>query len=129
MRKYLLYSVVLLVALSVGFSSCDNDDEIDNRLVGRWQLVETTDEFAESCDFRGWLEFRSDGTYTDFDACENQTISGTWSVDGNRLRMVFYQYIIPIPITLTIVSISDSELALRVSILGQTQTTTWRRIN
>jgi hypothetical protein len=78
MRKYLLFSVTLLIALSVGFSSCESDDgdvremtdsEFKGLLVGEWRRYAYFADRAwwswgHDCERKILRTFNSDGTAT-----------------------------------------------------------------
>jgi hypothetical protein len=108
MKKYLLFSVTLLVALSVGFSSCQSDD--DDNIVGLWAFVNLTidaenpqnpqlaNEARQGAAFATILlqgtaiEFRRNGTFTFtvpmVDAFGgNGRIEGTYTYDRGRFTM------------------------------------------
>ena len=130
----------LLLVLCVGFSACGDDDGVNDNIkssdiVGKWQLIESSDEL-EPCDFEGWIEFKSDGTFEDFDLCEYDEedrplidvgSKGIWSLEGNKLTIVFDDF--PLSFVLTIVSISANELVTSVTFFGETTTNKMRRMN
>ena len=112
------WSWALLLALCVGFASCNKDGDgggSSGNIVGKWQMYEVTpSSYYDACDFEGWIEFKSNGTYTDFDKCDNSTVNGTWKKEGNQLTVVAGNF--PIPVAFTIISISSNEMVLEVEL-------------
>ncbi len=93
--------MVVILALCVGFASCNKDDDKDNngnngsngnngnngngstienlqeKIVGKWQMdksaysSEALSEM-EDCDFEGYFEFKADNTFFLYDPCEEE---------------------------------------------------------
>ncbi len=98
MEKLKYFSIVLVVALCAGFTSCSDDDDDENggsdSLVGVWQgeSVDTSyrngvmyDEDRESVR----IELKGDGSYVYYDYEEeygwDEGETGTWYQSGNKL--------------------------------------------
>ena len=90
MKAFRLFATSLLVALSMGFSSCGDEvtneiiqQEPDNTLdllIGTWQG--TGEAESET------LTFNKDNTYTEIN--EDETLSGTFEYFPNRYMFVTY---------------------------------------
>ena len=102
--------VFLLASLCIGLLfSCSSDDDASSEnnspIVGEWSYVSFTDietgevEPADACDVKDVLTFRADLTFTsiafsdngDLNAdgtigCDETNISGTYSIDNNKLN-------------------------------------------
>ena len=115
------WSWALLLALCVGFSSCSKDDKkIEEEVFGKWQLIESSDANLTDCDFQGWLEINSNGTFSEYNACIDFTYSSTWSTDpdGIVLDIQLYPDTMPDVIvsrSISIVSVSATELVIKYS--------------
>jgi len=101
-------ALTMLMVVCVGFSSCSKDDE-DGDIVGKW-LIESANVNFSPCTYDGWIEFKNDGTFTDYDACSNRNASGTWTRAENQLR-TNYDYSAE-TMYFTIVSLSKDKLVL-----------------
>jgi hypothetical protein len=127
MKKVLsVWSLVMLMTMYVGFSSCSKDDEesgnggdIGKMIVGKWQLVESSDTDNEPCDFQGWDEFKSDGKMSSYDACTSETTTGRWTADSGKNTITTTYDVLPISITFDVVSLTDKELILEGNVFGQ----------
>jgi len=148
----------LLMALSasvVVFNSCDDNNNpsgFSGNIVGKWQLVEATTQgtdylgnpvnntFTEDnpdsdnsglypCSFRGWREFKSDGTVEDFYDydCGGPATEyvGTWTMVGNKLTI----YDGGLPIIVTVTSLTANELVAYDREEGLTFTGRYIRVN
>ena len=113
-KVFKFLSWAILIALCVGLASCSKDEGGSDDIVGKWQIYYNSDGLDELCDYEDWFEFKSDGTYTEFDKCDNETVGGTWKREGNNLTIVAEYF--PIPIVFTIVSLSKDELVLESNI-------------
>ena len=96
MKKHIyLLLIAFLATMSFSLTSCsDKDDEPSNgNIVGSWQVV---DGIANAMDGEQYSQFREDGTYYDVmvysDDWANLTgkyyaIKGTWTLDGDKLKI------------------------------------------
>jgi hypothetical protein len=79
MKKVIKFcSWAIIVALCAGLSSCSKDDDVKNEdalIVGVWIFVEG--DGTEPCYQGTWMEFESDGTYTEYFSCNNKLFTGT----------------------------------------------------
>lgn len=96
--------------------ACGNDDEVstDSSIVGKWQLVSVSPqsmlEDYDECEFEGYVEFASNGKYSDHRPCGVSDIGGgKWKLSGNTLTII--SDILPTPIETTI-EISDNNLVI-----------------
>ncbi len=79
MKKYLL----ILLIFTVAFSGCKKeatDQNIRKTMIGRWYKVVSST--ANECAKESWREFKEDGTYDDYDACQLilRESAGQWTV-------------------------------------------------
>ncbi len=93
----LLMMLLGVMAFSVAFTACDDDDDDISKanIVGKWLLKKsTTDGIVELPDYdcptkKGYVEFLSDGRIKDVyynEECKAVTYTDTqWSLDGNTL--------------------------------------------
>ena len=115
MKKFTFaFTMILFMALLLGSCSSDSNDAAtpnSSLLIGKWKLVEvsTPDEY-EPCDFEGWSNFKTDGKFADYDACDGTTSNGSYTVNGNSLT--FTPDIFPIPVTLIIKTLTNSVLVV-----------------
>ena len=121
----------LLLALCVGFPACgdddgDNDNIKSSGIVGKWQMIESSFTDFEPCNFEGWDEFKSDGTFVSFGGCGGETWTGTWKLEGNNITAVHDDF--PGNIVFTIVSVSANELVLSGIRDGKTHIDKYKRI-
>ena len=107
MQKYLLVFVCcLLPVISLISCSKDNDEgELASSIVGKWQLVNVSPkEMAkdyDECEYKGYVEFESNGTYSDHRPCGVSDIGGgKWKLSGNSLTIT--SDLLPIPMKATI---------------------------
>jgi len=124
MKKVInFWSLAVIIALCVGFASCDKDDNKgkgddttinESDIVGKWQMFEVVpdDDDYDDCDFEGWIDIRADKTFTEYDACEDDTSIGTWKIDGSTMTVIHNAF--PIPIAFRVVSVSANELVLEI---------------
>ncbi len=119
------------MTLCLGFAACSDDDDNEkdstSKVVGKWQMYEATPSTDyEPCDFKGWITFNQDGTYSDYDYCTRSTTGGTWVVTANTITIT--ADVFPVPLAMKIVSITDSEMVLQFTILNQTTSAKYKRI-
>lgn len=119
MKKY--FSICLFFSLifaSLSLTGCGDDDNnqdvIESSIIGKWQLVSVMpQEMAvdyDECQFQGYIEFESDGTYSDHQTCGvNDIGGGKWSLNGNNLEIT--SDILPMPVNAS-VEISDNTLII-----------------
>lgn len=119
MKKY--FSICLLFSLiivSLSLTGCGDDDNnqdvIESSIIGKWQLVSVSPlEMAveyDECEYQGYIEFESDGTYSDHRPCDvNEIGGGKWELDGNNVEII--SDILPIPIVFG-VELTDNTLIL-----------------
>jgi len=111
--------IYLIALLSfICFISCsDDDDKISSsNIVGKWQLVSSTDKDTEPCLFKGYVEFLSNGKYEDKTGCNNANGDGRWELKGDGLTIT--ANILPIPITGTVKSLTDEEFIFELEGIG-----------
>ncbi|MDR3327453.1 MAG: lipocalin family protein [Prevotellaceae bacterium] len=129
MKKYLKFSWAILLALCIGISSCSKDDDDSNSsdLAGKWQLTEVradgvlqnpnvSTDYNEPCDYEGWSQFKSDGTFIDYDGCDNSTSGGTWRLNGNTVTVV--ADVFSISLNFKIISLNQTTLVFETTAIG-----------
>lgn len=128
LKDYFFLFLTLIIALT--FSSCKKENTVvneQNNLVGKWQLVETSDPGNyEPCDYKGWLNLLKTNKYEDYDACTKETGLGSWEFKNNAI--VITADIFPVPISTKIISVSKSTLVLELSFFGNSRQT-YKRLN
>lgn len=98
-KTLLLFTAFLLSVASTGCSDDDDNSVEAADLIGKWILVAEYDSDIDEWDY-DWadagyietLEFRADGTGTDYEKSPNnsgRTEEFTWSLDGNVLTRYF----------------------------------------
>ena len=123
----------MMAVLAIGmattmFLSCSKSDKLGNiseLIIGRWQLYESN-ATDDPCDFEGWIEFKTDGTCTVFDACDDTTETEQYTVNGKKITITID--FISLPVIFTVVSITDSKLVWRIDILGNQITEKYKKI-
>ena len=107
----------------------NNDNGNSGDIVGKWQIIETT--FSNSnhgfdvCELDGsWFEIKNNGTFEDFNFCENLTTLGTWNLEDKSLTLVLNGS----SSVYTVVSVSENELILSIVIGGVTVTVKSERL-
>ncbi len=116
MRKIANF-IFLFLSLFIGLTSCSKDEGdagLDDSIIGKWQLLSVSpNEMAvdyDECEFQGYVEFESDGTYSDHRPCGVSDIGGgKWKLSGNNLEIT--SDILPIPFKASI-EISDNTLII-----------------
>lgn len=103
MKKSLsyLFIVVFSAICAISCSDSENDNEIKSSIVGKWQLISVSPkEMAEDydkCEYEGYVEFESNGTYSDHRKCGVSDIGGgQWKLSGTSLTIT--SDILPIPL-------------------------------
>ncbi len=89
--KIFKYLLIMIVALTVSVSSCSDDDDPVNALVGTWEYTESEggEEFIFSLTIKETLTGTALITYTfEGEIEEVVTESFTWSTDGNKLTLI-----------------------------------------
>ena len=84
----------VFMTLIIGISSCKNDND---KIIGKWQInkISDTNGFRE-CHYQGWMEFRPDGEFVEYDKCNNATIEGKWHLDKiGKLTIVQFRTGVP----------------------------------
>ena len=96
---------VLIVLFAVFISSCSKDKP-EKIIIGKWILVEyLSDEYEpEACDFLSTLQFNADGTFTQYEACDEETTTGLYEVSETILSIIPDEF--PITIGLRIISLT-----------------------
>lgn len=122
---------LFLSALLITFTSCSKD-EVDESstpvaMVGKWKVdkVSNPDDY-EPCDYMGWIEIKAEGKYSEYDKCDNSTVSGSWVKTADNLTITSDEF--PIPVTLKIKSITESSMVLGITIDDSYQETTYKKI-
>lgn len=118
--KYLFAWVLTFTLCLTMVTSCskdDNNESYDTKLVGKWQLYEGIGDYFnyEDCDFEGWIDIKNDGNFSEYDKCEDYTMTGKWSTESNILIINYYS----VPLNYQIVSITDNELILEATLFGK----------
>jgi hypothetical protein len=104
--------IILLVTfgLFLTLTSCSKDSPKD-LIIGKWRLSEVSgpgEEDYEDCDFTGYIQFKSDGKFMSIDDCTEETETGLYSVEDNRLTVIADE--LPIPFVLEILVLNDETL-------------------
>ena len=94
------------------FFSCSEDEPTFSELIiGRWQLEDVSvSSGLEPCDYEGWVEFNSDRSYLDYDACTIGTTDGGWKIEGTRITIISSVY--PYPFESDIVELTKSAFVI-----------------
>ena len=122
---------VLTMALSfVLFSCSSNKGNLDDKLIGKWQLVETSEEASpEPCDLEGWFEFKNDGTFETYEACEETTATGKWEANNNENAIVLALDDFPFPMVWNVQSSTNKEMTIEINFLGTATTAKLKKIS
>ena len=88
MKTYFKYVMLLFVAaLSLGFTSCSDDDDDPASLVGTWQ------QYDEEYDEYYQITFKADGTFLDKgwdgDHSYEYSDTGRWQVEEDLLKITY----------------------------------------
>ncbi|KAA6344646.1 hypothetical protein EZS27_007736 [termite gut metagenome] len=129
MKKISLFGLCLFLLSLTVFISCSKDDDNNgnengiSKIIGKWQIKEvkingivddpTSDEgYFYPCDYQGWSLFKEDGTFDEYDACEDKNLpSGNWEINNHTLLITTKDF--PTPIEIILVEVSDSILILK----------------
>lgn len=86
--------VIGLVMTSTVFTSCKKDDDEEISLVGTWVSYSTQWEKVNGSVVEEWtnentgtITFNADGTYSDVSLSWNESSSGTYVLNGNKLTI------------------------------------------
>ena len=109
-----LFLTILITSFITGCSNDENNKDLNSSIIGKWQLVSVSPkEIAgdyDECEFEGYIEFESNGTYSDHRPCDvNEIGGGKWELDGNNVEII--SDILPIPFKFAI-ELSDNTLIL-----------------
>ena len=109
-----LFLTILITSFITGCSNDENNKDLNSSIIGKWQLVSVSPkEIAgdyDECEFEGYIEFDSNGTYSDHRPCDvNEIGGGKWELDGNNVEII--SDILPIPFKFAI-ELSDNTLIL-----------------
>ena len=101
MKKTMILTTVLFV--STFFMSCnsDDDDGVQDTIIGKWQLEKQfkndIEKSLSDCEKKSTMEFKTDNTFVDmgssFDQnqhCTSSTDPGTWKYNGDNAIKVSY---------------------------------------
>ncbi len=95
-----IFLLIFILTSPVLFNSCSDDDSPDkDKIIGQWEVFKiiangiTIPIEADDCDFKGALEFNSNGAFTAEDFEENlagecfldNLAEGTWVNKGNGI--------------------------------------------
>lgn len=110
-----LFLTILITSFITGCSNDENNEDLNSSIIGKWQLVSVSPkEIAEDydeCEFEGYIEFESSGTYSDHRPCGVSDIGGgKWELDGNNLEII--SDVLPIPINAS-VEIGNNTLTIK----------------
>ena len=140
MKKYFLFSVMVFMALSVGFSSCSDDDDdggTNGDVVGKWSLVSRTlNGSSESVNSSDFLEIKSDGNFLEYDGGDYAV--GTWRQTNGKLEINYDNektfelypkqgWVIFIPVSYNISKLTDKDMVLKATVLGYEGVQTYKR--
>ncbi len=109
-----LFLTILITSFITGCSNDENNKDLNSSIIGKWQLVSVSPkEIAgdyDECEFEGYIEFESNGTYSDHRPCDvNEIGGGKWELEGNNVEII--SDILPIPFKFAI-ELSDNTLIL-----------------
>ena len=101
---------VCVVFLAFSIFSCSKDKP-EKAIIGKWILVEyQSDEYeVEACDFLSTLQFNTDGTFSQYEACDKETTTGLYEVSETVLSVIPDSF--PITIGLRIISLTSRSLS------------------
>ena len=91
-KRFLLF-IFLFPILFSGCEKDTSDERIYSVLVGKW--IKT----ASNCDGGSWFDFKSDGTYDEFDGCATvmRENAGKWRIENQQLYIKAKVYPIDVP--------------------------------
>lgn len=116
-----IFSVLMILFVSLSFVACGSDDDDDNgngnngandqelqaKLVGKWQPTFYEASNDHSKDY--WL-FNADKTFLDYQYPINSKDKGTWTVEKGQIKMK-YDALTIIP-TYDIIELTDTKLTI-----------------
>ncbi|SCH14947.1 lipocalin family protein [uncultured Bacteroides sp.] len=138
MKKLNLFALLAMLFSISLFCACSSDDDETNddgndknyaeMIVGKWQFTEGNhpEEF-EPCDYQGWMEFLSDGSYKEYDKCQNRTVTGTWKINEEG-KFVLKTNELPIALTITIKELTKDKLVFEQELFGHVSILTHKRL-
>lgn len=101
----------ILVLVTVLFSCSEDEPTFAELIVGRWQLEEISNATnLEPCYYSGWVEFKSDRSYQDYNDCTIGTTDGGWKIEGSRITII--SAVSPFPLESEIVKLTKSEFVI-----------------
>ena len=101
----------ILVLVTVLFSCSEDEPTFAELIVGRWQLEEISNATnLEPCYYSGWVEFKSDHSYQDYNDCTIGTTDGGWKIEGSRITII--SAVSPFPLESEIVKLTKSEFVI-----------------
>ena len=123
---YLFISVLLIT-----IASCSKDDENESTLtasvIGKWQVEKySNSEDYDQCDYKGWVDLKDGGIYSEYDECDKSTTNGTWVKNGDNLTVISSE--LQIPFTFKIKSLTQTSMVLTLDIFGQVEEVTYKKI-
>ena len=93
------------------FSCSEDEPTFAELIVGRWQLEEISNATnLEPCYYSGWVEFKSDRSYQDYNDCTIGTTDGGWKIEGSRITII--SAVSPFPLESEIVKLTKSEFVI-----------------
>lgn len=116
MKKYLtLLFAALFAAMTISLTSCGNDEPDSDDIVGTW---ENTTEWATAIG-KEYIKFQKDAKFyevTVYNDGEVNTLRGTWSKDGNTVKISGKEVI---SVTSTISDLTSSSMTLTTMGIAQ----------
>lgn len=107
---YLFLTVFSVIAFALTSCSKDNDNIIDDDIVGTWKNITFGDDLSEIVGTQ-YMQFSENGAYTEVNIYSNETeiLKGKWEKNGNKIS-VYGNDIESIPTE--IIHLTESELKL-----------------
>nr|DAJ23556.1 MAG TPA: lipocalin-like protein [Caudoviricetes sp.] len=136
MKKLNLFALLAMLFSVTLFIACGDDDDDETKdsddvatlIVGKWQFTEGNhpEEFEE-CDYQGWMEFAADGSYKEYDKCQNRTVTGSWTINDEG-QFVLKTNELPIALKINIKELTKDKLVFEQELFGHVSILTHKRI-
>lgn len=109
MKNNLTY-LLLFCSVMIFFTSCDNDDDTFDRIVGTWQLtsIEVDGQQQDITDVKEILQFKDNSLFVRYIESNGEKIRGGWSYEGDMLNIS-----VDLPAGYYVVNLTGTELILR----------------
>lgn len=127
MIKKITKSLLLLfTAVTIGTSCSSSDDSVnggsnESLLIGKWKVSEFQypEEYVP-CDYEGIITFKENKQYTEYDSCNGETYTGTYSLANNSLTVINQEF--PIPYAFRVVTLTNQKMVLEATLFDANET-------